>query len=393
MANLATRNDTLKILRNALGRPDADFREGQWEAIDMVVNQRQRLLCVQRTGWGKSWVYFVATRILRDRGMGPTLIVSPLLALMRNQIEGAEGLGIKALTINSSNTDEWRAITKSIMADEGDLIIISPERLANDHFVKDVLLPIGNRVSLLVVDESHCISDWGHDFRPDYRRLTNVLKQMPPNLPVLGTTATANNRVINDVASQLGNINIQRGSLARDSLALQTISMPDQASRMAWLAQHLPDMPGTGIIYTLTKRDTYQVAQWLTKNNIRAEAYHSKIEGQKESGSKGLKQELEAMLLNNEVKALVSTTALGWVSTSPTWTLLYIFRLPVPLSPTISKSVEQDGLLTKPLAYCFPVAKIESFINISEKPPFPARKMSMKSFKRFLKVMGLPSEK
>lgn len=328
MANPATRNDTLKILRNALGRPDADFREGQWEAIDMVVNQRQRLLCVQRTGWGKSWVYFLATRILRDRGMGPILIVSPLLALMRNQIEAAERLKIKALTINSSNTDEWGTITKSIMADEADLLLISPERLANDSFVKDVLLPIGNRVSLLVVDESHCISDWGHDFRPDYRRLTNVLKQMPSNMPVLGTTATANNRVINDVASQLGNINIQRGSLARDSLALQTISMPDQASRLAWLAQHLPDIPGTGIIYTLTTRDADQVAQWLRSHNIKTEAYHSRIEERTESGSKDRRQKLESLLLNNEIKALVSTTALGMGFDKPDLAFVIHFQAP-----------------------------------------------------------------
>lgn len=328
MAVPATRNDALKILRNGLGQPNADFREGQWEAIDMIVNQRQRLLCVQRTGWGKSWVYFLSTRILRDRGMGPTLIVSPLLALMRNQIEGAERLRIKALTINSSNTSEWDTITKSIMEDDADLILISPERLANDNFVKQVLLPIGNRVSLLVVDESHCISDWGHDFRPDYRRLTNVLKQMPSNMPVLGTTATANNRVINDVSSQLGNINIQRGSLARDSLALQTISLPDQASRLAWLAQHLPDIPGTGIIYTLTTRDAEQVAQWLTKNNIKAAAYHSRIEERAESGSKDRRQELEAMLLNNGIKALVSTTALGMGFDKPDLAFVIHFQAP-----------------------------------------------------------------
>ena len=204
----------------ALDDQAVNFRDGQWEAIDSLVNRRERLLVVQRTGWGKSSVYFIATRILRDRGRGPTLIVSPLLALMRNQIEAADRLGIRALTINSTNRDDWPELQRIVRQDEADALLISPERLANDDFVENVLLPIADRIGLLVVDEAHCISDWGHDFRPDYRRLVNVLQRMPENVPILGTTATANDRVIADVQAQLGEIGIQRGSLMRQTLAL-----------------------------------------------------------------------------------------------------------------------------------------------------------------------------
>jgi len=301
----------LDLLRRALDDSAATFRDGQWEAINALVNRRERLLVVQRTGWGKSSVYFIATRILRDRGLGPTLIVSPLLALMRNQIGAAERLGIRALSINSTNRDEWPALKRQILSNQADALLISPERLSNDGFVQDVLLPVANSIGMLVVDEAHCISDWGHDFRPDYRRLVNVLQRMPDNLPILGTTATANDRVIADVQAQLGNIKIQRGSLIRESLALQVMKLPSQAARLAWLAEHLPALPGTGIVYTLTKRDADQVATWLNDKGIVARAYYSGVTGAGFPDSDSYRQHLEEQLLNNEIKALVATTALG----------------------------------------------------------------------------------
>jgi ATP-dependent DNA helicase RecQ len=311
VASLTDRITCRDLLRRALQDPNADFRDGQWEAIDALVNQRRKLLVVQHTGWGKSAIYFIATRILRDRGAGPTLIVSPLLALMRNQIEAAERLGIRALTINSANRSDWADLTRSILADEADAVLISPERLANDEFVERVLLPMARRIGLMVVDEAHCISDWGHDFRPDYRRLVSVLQHMPANLPVLGTTATANDRVVNDVIAQLGDIQVQRGSLIRHSLALQTLRLPDQAARLAWLAEHVPELPGTGVIYTLTKRDADRVSGWLNRQGIAARAYYSDVEGQEEIDSPEYRQQLERLLLGNEIKALVATTALG----------------------------------------------------------------------------------
>lgn len=231
-----------QLLKTALADTTVTFRDGQWEAINALVNQNQKLLVVQRTGWGKSSVYFISAKIFRDRNVGPTIIISPLLALMRNQIDSARRLGINAVTINSSNTDEWKAVTQSILNDEVDCLLISPEKLANDRFIETVLQPISDRVALMVIDEAHCISDWGHDFRPDYRRIVNIIGNLPANTPVLGTTATANNRVVEDIQTQLGDIQIQRGPLIRDSLGLQTNILPDQASRLAWLAQSIPQI-------------------------------------------------------------------------------------------------------------------------------------------------------
>ena len=305
------RSIALDLLRRALADEEAAFRDGQWEAIDALVNRRQRLLVVQRTGWGKSAVYFIATRILRDRGRGPTLIVSPLLALMRNQIEAADRLGIRALTINSTNQGDWPALQAAVLGDQADALLISPERLANDAFVEKVLLPIAGNIGLLVVDEAHCISDWGHDFRPDYRRVVNVVQRMPDNVPVLGTTATANDRVVDDVRAQLGELGILRGSLMRDTLALQTMRLPTQAARLAWLAEHIHAMPGTEIVYALTKRDADQVADWLTRNGAAARAYYSGVIAEGFADSDAYRRHLEDRLLHNEIKALVATTALG----------------------------------------------------------------------------------
>lgn len=299
------------LLKVAVDDQNVRFREGQWEAIDALVNQRRKLMVVQFTGWGKSSVYFISTCILRDRGAGVTVIVSPLLALMRNQIEAARRLGIRAETINSTNQDNWPDIKQELLADRVDAILISPERLSNEEFIEEVLLPVADRVGLFVVDEIHCISDWGHDFRPDYQRLVNVLRQMPPNMPVLGTTATANDRVIEDIEALLGDIEIHRGSLVRKSLVLQTLRIPDQASRLAWLARHIPELPGTGIVYVLTVRDAEQVAQWLRQNGIEAYAYYGNVIHDDYENSNQYRQYLEDCLLNNEIKALVATPALG----------------------------------------------------------------------------------
>ncbi len=298
-------------MRRAVGDPTSRFRDGQWEAIDALVNHRRKLMVVQRTGWGKSSVYFISTRILRDRGSGVTIIVSPLLALMRNQIEAADRLGIRAETINSTNQDSWPVIRHDLLANRVDTILISPERLSNEIFVEEVLTPIADRVGLFVVDEVHCISDWGHDFRPDYQRLLNVLRQIPFNTPVLGTTATANNRVIADVKALIGDIEIQRGPLVRESLYLQTLRFPDQATRLAWLVEHIPDLPGTGIVYVLTTRDAEQVAFWLKLHGIRAGAYYSNVQHEAFETSNQYRQHLEDLLYRNEIKVLVATTALG----------------------------------------------------------------------------------
>lgn len=323
-----------KLLETALGNDSASFRPGQWEAIDALVNQRQKLLVVQRTGWGKSSVYFISTRILRDRGAGVTIIISPLLALMRNQIESARRLGIRAATINSTNRHEEEVVTRELFDGQVDCLLISPERLANDNFVRTVLMPIADRIGLLVIDEAHCISDWGHDFRPDYRRIVGILRQLPPGVPVLGTTATANDRVIEDIRTQLGDILIQRGPLGRESLALQAMTLPDQASRLAWLAQAIPSLPGTGIVYTLTTRDAEQVADWLQRNGIDASAYYSDVTPPEWLQAQGLtdkncyREYLEDRLLRNELKVLVATGALGMGYDKPDLAFVIHYQAP-----------------------------------------------------------------
>ena len=300
-----------RLLQQAVGTPAARFRDGQWEAIDMLVSHKRRLLVVERTGWGKSMVYFLATHMLRDRGYGPSLVISPLLALMRNQVAAAERIGLRADTINSTNPDDWEAIGRQVRRGRIDMLWISPERLSNQSFVQNVLRFVAEKIGLVVIDEAHCISDWGHDFRPDYRRIVNVLNQMPPNMPVLGTTATANDRVVDDIAQQLGDIRIQRGGLTRDSLELQAVVLPDQAFRLAWMAEHVPNLPGTGIMYVLTKRDADTVAGWLNRCGIDARAYYSGVQAENFSNSSDYRLHLEGLLLDNEIKVLVATTALG----------------------------------------------------------------------------------
>lgn len=304
-------DDAQSLLQNALNNTNAQFRDGQWSAISELLQNNARLLVVQRTGWGKSLVYFIATKLLRDRGSGVTLLISPLLALMRNQIAAAKRIGVKATTINSSNKQDWNIIRDQLLANQIDIILISPERLANQDFLENTLLPISKNIGLFVVDEAHCISDWGHDFRPDYRRIVRILQALPPNIPVLATTATANNRVVDDIKHQLGStLKISRGALTRNSLQLQNIYLDSQAKRMAWLAETLPQIPGSGIIYTLTVADAERLATWLNIKGINAKAYHSRLDPNSQKNTE-LREQLEDQLLNNEIKVLVATVALG----------------------------------------------------------------------------------
>ena len=287
--------------------PHAAFREGQWEAIRELIENRSRVLLVQKTGWGKSIVYFIAAKLLREGRAGPALLISPLLSLMRNQLDMAARIGIRALSVNSANRDEWDEVEESLRRDMCDVLLVAPERLANERFLA-VTLPViyqTKGIGFFVVDEAHCISDWGHDFRPDYRRIERIFRVLPRTVPVLATTATANDRVVADVAQQLGpEITILRGSLARASLQLQTICLADQAERLAWLVENLPKMPGSGIVYCLTVADCDRVSAWLAGKGIDAPAYHARLTNDE-------RVLLENGLLHNEVKALVATVALG----------------------------------------------------------------------------------
>ena len=294
----------LELLRLGTAQPNAEFREGQEGAILHVVEGRGRLLVVQKTGWGKSFVYFIATKLLREAGAGPALLVSPLLSLMRNQIAAARRMGVRAIRITSDNREHWEAAEECLRRDEVDILLIAPERLGNEHFRTEVLAGIANRIVLLVIDEAHCISDWGHDFRPHYRLIERIASTLPVNLRLLATTATANDRVMGDLATVLGpGLDVQRGDLNRPSLTLQTIRLPRQSERLAWLAEQVPELPGHGIIYALTVRDANQVAEWLRSQGLAVEAYTGQTGDRRE--------ELEHSLLDNGVKALVATTALG----------------------------------------------------------------------------------
>jgi len=307
----------------ALAGGDARLRDDQWTAIDALVSARRRALVVQRTGWGKSAVYFVATLLLRAQGAGPTVIVSPLLALMRNQVAAAERAGVRAATVNSSNVAEWGDVYAAI--EQIDVLLVSPERLNNPGFRDEVLPRLAASAGLLVVDEAHCISDWGHDFRPDYRRIRTLLGGLPAGTPVLATTATANARVVTDVADQLGaGAMVLRGSLDRESLHLSVLVLPSAAHRLAWLADHLGELPGSGILYAQTVAATDDVAAFLRSRGIAAAAYSGRTDDAERRAA-------EDDLLANRIKVLVATSALGMGFDKPD--LGFVVHLGAPASP------------------------------------------------------------
>ena len=313
-------NRALGLLRVGSERIDAAFRDGQEEAIEHIVEGGGRLLVVQKTGWGKSFVYFIATRLLREAGLGPSILVSPLLGLMRNQIAAAQRMGLTAETINSDNQDEWDAVEQAIKANALDILLISPERFANERFRENVLAHIAGTVPLLIIDEAHCVSDWGHDFRPHYRFIERIVAALPANMRVLATTATANNRVVEDLQNVLGpGLDVLRGDLARDSLTLQCVCLHGQAERLAWIAERLGEIDGSGIIYALTIRDAQGVTAWLRSRGWNVETYSSRSED---------RPALEQALLDNEVKALVATTALGMGFDKPDLAFVFHFQMP-----------------------------------------------------------------
>ena len=324
-----TRDQAVETLRALVGNPAADFHDGQFEAVSALVDDRRRALVVQRTGWGKSAVYFVATMLLRARGAGPTILVSPLLALMRDQVAAAERAGVRAVTLNSANRHEWDEVAQPLRDDTVDALLVSPERLNNPDFRDHQLPSLIARSGLLVIDEAHCISDWGHDFRPDYRRLRDLIAVMPDGVPVLATTATANERVVADVAEQMGTgahegVLTIRGPLARRSLRLGVLTLPDATARLAWLVSNLGTLPGSGIVYALTVSAAEDTARLLRQAGYETRAYTGQTDPSE-------REELEGRLKRNEVKALVATSALGMGFDKPD--LGFVVHLGAPSSP------------------------------------------------------------
>ncbi|GAB5895592.1 RecQ family ATP-dependent DNA helicase [Mycolicibacterium mageritense] len=324
---MATREQAQSILEQLAG-PAASLRDDQWTAIEALVVQRRQALVVQRTGWGKSAVYFIAAKLLRGAGRGPTVIVSPLLALMRNQVAAAERAGVRAATINSGNVTEWSAIHQQVADGELDVLLVSPERLNNPDFRDNVLPALAADAGLVVVDEAHCVSDWGHDFRPDYRRIRTLIGELGSDIPVLATTATANDRVVNDVAAQLGvggrDTVVLRGGLDRESLRLAVVHAGNPAQRAAWIAAQLDSLPGSGIVYTLTVAQAHDVAALLREQGHQVAAYTGSTDTSE-------REQLEADLLNNRVKALIATSALGMGFDKPD--LGFVVHLGAPSSP------------------------------------------------------------
>jgi ATP-dependent DNA helicase RecQ len=331
-----TATDALATLRRLTGRADAQFHEGQLEAVTALVDDHRRALVVQRTGWGKSAVYFVATALLRARGTGPTLLVSPLIALMRDQVAAAERAGVRAVSISSANAHEWDDVRARLDADDVDVLLVSPERLTNPRFRDEQLPELRRRIGLLVVDEAHCISDWGHDFRPDYRRLADLIDSMPDGVPVLATTATANQRVVTDVEEQLGSASAGprsgeqggvltlRGSLARTSLRLGCLTLPGSRERLGWLVSHLGELPGSGIVYTLTVSAAEDLARLLAEAGHEVAAYTGRTDPDE-------RVRLEQALKDDRLKALVATSALGMGFDKPN--LGFVVHLGAPSSP------------------------------------------------------------
>ncbi|MCR4512057.1 ATP-dependent DNA helicase RecQ [Aeromicrobium sp. 50.2.37] len=346
MTATTTSEHALDALRRLTGRDDAQFHEGQLEAVSALVDDHRRALVVQRTGWGKSAVYFVATSLLRARGTGPTLLVSPLIALMRDQVAAAERAGVRAVSISSANAHEWDDVRARLDADDVDVLLVSPERLTNPRFRDEQLPELRRRIGLMVVDEAHCISDWGHDFRPDYRRLADLIESMPDGVPVLATTATANERVVTDVEEQLGGgagpgaadstgggagpgaanstVLTLRGSLARTSLRLGCLTLPTSRERLGWLVSHLADLPGSGIVYTLTVSAAEDLARLLAEAGHAVAAYTGRTDPDE-------RIRLEQALKDDQLKALVATSALGMGFDKPN--LGFVVHLGAPSSP------------------------------------------------------------
>lgn len=320
-----TRLQALEVLKELVGNADVRFHDGQYEAIEALVDAGRRALVVQRTGWGKSAVYFVSSLLLRRRGAGPTLIVSPLLALMRDQVAAAARAGVRAVAINSANQLEWDNVREQLAADEVDVLLVSPERLTNPSFRENQLPELIRRTGLLVIDEAHCISDWGHDFRPDYRRISDLIEQLPGSVPVLATTATANSRVVHDIEEQLGaGVLTIRGELGRESLRLGVLKLADSRDRLGWLLTHLADMPGSGIIYTLTVSAAEDTARLLSEAGHNVLSYTGRTDPAD-------RERAEQLLKDNQVKALVATSALGMGFDKPD--LGFVIHLGAPSSP------------------------------------------------------------
>ena len=295
------------------------FYDEQWDAISKVMNG-ERILMIQKTGFGKSLCYqFPATQF-----NGLTITFSPLIALMRDQVKNLRSRGIEAAAINSEEPPEVNEETlRRAARGELSLLYIAPERLGNTKWV-ETITEMKSNVSMIVVDEAHCISVWGHDFRPDYRRIINLVKSLPNNVPILTTTATATKRTEEDILRQIGDtMTVIRGNLMRENFELFVSKVKSEDEKLKWLAQHIPQMEGTGIIYAGTRVNTEIYSKWLEHLGISSIDYNAGLNSEQ-------RVERERGLMENRWKVIVSTNALGMGLDKPD--IRFIIHTQIPQS-------------------------------------------------------------
>lgn len=352
------------ILKRLYGT-DAQFRDGQYEAIEATLVNR-RTLVVQRTGWGKSLVYFTCTKLLRESGRGVTFVVSPLLVLMQNQMEAAEQMGLRCEALNSSTRDRREEILQALRDETVDLVLVTPETLFRED-VQAVLPQI--RIGLFVIDEAHCISDWGHDFRLEYSRLKEALRLLPPNVPVLATTATANDRVVADLEVQLGDhVYVSRGPLSRDSLWIQVLHFQEKTERYAWILENIQKLPGSGIIYCLTQRDCDYLADFLQQNGVSALSYYSR-DGEEEEKNRIA----EDALKHNRIKVLVATIKLGMGYDKGDIAFVIHFQMPANIVSYYQQIGRAGRNISRAFVFLMTGQEDDEILNYFIRTAFPTR--------------------
>ncbi len=275
-----------------------DFHDNQWRVIKELLDNK-RVLIIEKTGFGKSLCYQYCANLFE----GVTIVFSPLLSLIRDQVSSLKDKGIKAECIISEQTKEKNEeIINKALKGKLSMLYISPERLDNEFWIQCITKI---KISMIVIDEAHCISQWGHDFRPQYRRILNLVDYLPLDFPILALSATATTKIIEDIRFQLGdNLKIIKGSLIRDNIQLHTIFCNDLNEKLYWILRIINNIDGNGLVYCATRQDTVLAANWLQYNNIDSCYYHGALE-------KKQRTKIEKDFKEGAYKAIASTNALG----------------------------------------------------------------------------------
>lgn len=294
------------------------FYDTQWDTIEKILKGK-RVLLIEKTGFGKSLCYqFPAIHF-----EGTTVIFSPLIALMRDQVKKLNNLGISAKHINSEQSqEENEQIIEDAIKGKFKILYIAPERQENIRWIEAAR---EIKLSMVVIDEAHCVSVWGHDFRPSFRRIINLVQLLPSSFPVLATTATATKLVEEDIVKQMaGDTTSSRGNLMRENFYLNVIKVKSEDEKLAWMGANLNKIDGNGIIYTGTRINTEIYTKWLNYLGISAIGYNAGLASE-------LRMEIEEGLLSDKWKCIVSTNALGMGIDKPD--IRFIIHTQIPASP------------------------------------------------------------